>query len=73
MPYVILYTTHCPRCQVLEKKMQQKGIEYTVEENIDVMTQLNIKTVPMLQVDCGPLMDFVQANNWVNAWGKDNG
>ena len=53
--------------------MQQKGIEYTVEESIEVMTQLNIKTVPMLQVDCGPLMDFVQANNWVNAWGKENG
>lgn len=73
MPYIVLYTTHCPRCTVLEKKLQQKGLEYSVEENIEVMNELGIKTVPMLQVDCGPLMDFVTANNWINSWGAKNG
>ena len=33
---VVLYTTNCPRCIVLEKKLKQKGIEFEARTNFDV-------------------------------------
>lgn len=62
---IILYTTHCPRCTVLEKKLQQKGIKYTENTNLEDMLYRDIKTVPVLQVN-GVLMDFSKAIKWVN-------
>jgi len=62
---IILYTTHCPRCTVLEKKLQQKGIKYTENNNIEDMICRDIKEVPVLQVD-GKLYDFAEAIKWIN-------
>ena len=33
---VVLYTTNCPRCIVLEKKLKQKGIEFEARTDFDV-------------------------------------
>ena len=33
----ILYSTHCPKCKVLEKKLQMANITYTVFDNITEM------------------------------------
>lgn len=61
-----LYTTHCPKCQVLEMKLKQKNIEY--EECVDVQSMLaiGIKSAPVLEVD-DVRFDFSAAVKWVNA------
>lgn len=62
---IILYSTHCPRCTVLEAKLKQKNIEYQEINNVDEMLKIGIQTVPQLKVD-GELMDFSKAIKWVN-------
>ena len=62
---ITLYTTHCPKCRVLEAKLAQKGIEYQENTDIDYMSSLGIMSVPVLKVD-GELLDFTTANNWIN-------
>lgn len=62
---VILYSTGCPKCNVLKKKLNDKNINFTENNDIDTMTSLGIEQVPVLSVD-GELMDFSQANTWVN-------
>lgn len=62
---IILYSTGCPKCNVLKKKLTGKNIEYTENNDIDVMTSLGIDQVPVLSVG-GKLMDFAEANKWVN-------
>ncbi len=62
---ITLYSTHCPRCKVLEKKLEQKGIEYQIVDDIDRIMELNILSVPMLRVGTN-LMNFTDAVNWVN-------
>lgn len=64
---VILYTIDCPKCKVLEKKMKLKGIEFEACHDIKKMRELGISSAPQIQVDDGPLMDFREANKWVNA------
>ena len=62
---IVLYSTHCPRCTVLEKKLEAKGIKFEVETSVDGMLALGITQVPMLRVD-DKLLNFAEANTWVN-------
>lgn len=65
MKDIILYSTHCPKCNVLERKLRDKGISYTEENSIDKMLDIGIMEVPVLSVD-GNRMDFTSAVQWVN-------
>ena len=62
---VILYSTHCPRCNVIEQKLKSKNVNFTEVNDVDEIEQKGFKQVPMLEVD-GEIMDFVAANKWVN-------
>lgn len=62
---VTLYSTHCPRCNVIEKKLKQKGIEYAEINDVEIMKDKGFSTVPMLVVE-GTAMDFKTANDWIN-------
>lgn len=61
---IILYSTHCPKCNVLEKKLKEKNITYTEVNDVDVMTEKEFTTVPMLEVD-GTVMDYKAASSWI--------
>ena len=39
---ITLYTTHCPRCMVLEKKLNAKNIDYVENTNVDLMIDKGI-------------------------------
>lgn len=62
---VILYSTHCPRCNVLKEKLEDKDIEFTEVNDVDEMLKLNIMSAPMLKVN-DDLLDFKRANDWIN-------
>lgn len=62
---VILYSTHCPRCNVLEKKLKQKNIPYEEVNDIAIMEEKGYLSVPVLEVD-DVSMDFRTANDWIN-------
>lgn len=62
---IILYSTGCPKCEVLKKKLKAKNIEYVENNNVEDMESLGINQVPVLSVD-GNLMGFAEANNWIN-------
>ena len=61
----ILYTTHCPKCNVLETKLKNKNIEFEICEDIDLMLSKGIQQAPYLEID-KELMDFSKAIKWVN-------
>lgn len=65
---VVLYTTHCPKCSILEKKLHDKNIEYTEVCDVDKIISMGIDTVPVLSVD-GVMKNFSEANKWVNEIG----
>ena len=63
---VVLFSTHCPRCNVLEKKLQQKNISYEEVNDVEIMKEKGYLSVPVLEVD-GTSMDFKTANDWINS------
>lgn len=62
---VVLYSTHCPKCKVLETKMKQKKVEYVEVDDVDAMLAKGIKSAPYLEVN-DTMMDFNEAVKWVN-------
>lgn len=62
---VTLYSTHCPRCRVLETKLTQKNIEFNIITDIEKMESLGIQSVPILEVD-DKLLNFTDAIAWAN-------
>ena len=61
----ILYSTNCPRCRVLKAKLEQKGIEYYETDDVNILEQKGIMSVPVLVIDDNYML-FKEAIDWVN-------
>lgn len=62
---IILYSTNCPKCKILEKKLTEKNIKFTKNNNVIEMSELGIDQVPVLSID-SEMLSFVEANKWIN-------
>lgn len=62
---VILYSTGCPRCSILESKLKLKNIPFEVFDDENKMIEMGLTTVPVLEVG-GNKMDFKDAVEWIN-------
>lgn len=61
---IILYSTHCPKCTILEKKLKDKGVTYDEVNDVDYMVNLGFTEVPMLVVN-DRIMGFNEAVKWI--------
>lgn len=62
---VVLYTTHCPKCIVLETKLKQKNIDYQTVEDTQLMIDKGFTEIPTIEVD-NNIMNFKEAINWLS-------
>jgi hypothetical protein len=63
---IVLYTTDCPKCKVLEKKLEQSNISYTKNTDVDKMMVMGMKEAPLLTID-GVYYNFMDAVKWVDS------
>jgi glutaredoxin len=61
-----LFTTHCPKCKILEKKLQEKKVDYEICEDVAKMQELGVASVPVLSFD-GTQMSFYDAVRHINS------
>ena len=62
---ITFYSTNCPKCKVLSTKLDQAGVKYNINTNINTMLSKGIKSAPALEMENGRIMDFSQALAWV--------
>lgn len=62
---VILLTTGCPKCKVLKKKLEDKNINYTENNDVEYMKTLGMMSAPGLLVN-NKLLNFNEAISYVN-------
>lgn len=62
-----LYTIHCPKCRVLETKLKQKNIGYEEVSDEKRLLELGLSDMPMLELDNGERLAFVEANKYINS------
>lgn len=63
---VILYSTKCPKCNVLETKLKEKNISYKEVNDIGIMQAKGFEFMPMLEVD-NIVYNFKEAVEWIGA------
>ena len=61
---ITVYTTHCPRCKILEKTLASHGVDYVAVEDVDTIVAKGFQMVPMMEVD-GKVLDFKEAMFWI--------
>lgn len=63
---VTIFTTEiCPKCKILKKKLEDKGVEYKIGDNQEII-DAGFTGVPILKVD-GEYLNFRKGVEWVNA------
>lgn len=66
---VKMYTTGCPKCNVMKRKLDEAKIPYdAVTDNatiLSVATKAGISMAPLLEVD-GVVMNFKDGCVWIN-------
>lgn len=62
---VILYSTHCSKCEILKKKLTEKNVNFTEVNDTDIMLEKGFMSAPMLEVG-DEIMSFSNANKWIN-------
>ena len=72
MANIKLYSTGCPKCNVLKKKLDSINAQYDIITDMDTIKEIceatHIDMLPLLQVDeaWGTIVyDFVGAIKWV--------
>lgn len=61
---VTFYSNDCPRCKILQQKLDEKGVVYEKVSDVEIMKQKGFMSVPMLEVD-GKIMTYLEAINWI--------
>ena len=62
---IILYTTHCPKCKILEGKLREYNIPFTECADTSRMRSKGFDWVPVLEVD-GECMGYKRALEWIS-------
>ena len=62
---IVFFSTHCPKCRVVEMKLKQKNIHYEENNDVEYMLSLGLKSAPALLVN-GNLLEFTAAVKWIN-------
>lgn len=66
---MIVYSTGCPQCEVLKKKLADKNVDFTLVENRDEVIKaaegFGITNVPFMVVD-DKVYNFVESINYIN-------
>ena len=65
-----LYTTHCPRCSVIERKLASAKLQYTEVSDPIEIGKRGIDAVPVLEID-GKLYSFGHAIKWLHDYKGD--
>ena len=48
---ITLYSTGCPNCNILGRRLTNDKIEFTVSNDIDKLVEMGFQNAPILQID----------------------
>lgn len=69
---VTLYSTGCPKCNILEGRLTKDNIEFSISDDVDKLMEMGFQTAPILQIN-DEYIDFVEAMNRLKALENGEG
>ena len=64
---IVLYSNHCPKCDITKAKLDAKNIEYTLIDDAEWLSQNGFDQMPVLEVDGHRMISMIEINNFINA------
>lgn len=64
---VVLYSTGCDRCKVLEQILLRNKVPFTIIEGEEEIEKIGLKFAPVLKVD-NSYLEFGAAVTWANKY-----
>ena len=68
---IVLYTTGCPRCDILHAKLKQAAVTYETVTDVSIMAEKGFFYLPILEVD-DEAMEFGDAVKWLKEYPYGN-
>lgn len=69
-----LYSLHCPKCKVIEKKLINSNIKFEIIDDEDTVLnfakQHDIAFLPALELDDGSVLEFKDINKFISSNGE---
>lgn len=69
---MIVYSTGCPMCKILLKRLDQSNIKYTICDDEEIMKQKGLMSVPVLETDDGQLLTFDKAVAYIKNYQENS-
>ena len=63
---IVLYSNHCPKCDIVVDKLNAKKIEYTLIDDEAILTEKGFDFMPVLEVDGELFVNLIDINNYIN-------
>ncbi len=63
---IVLYSNHCPKCDITKAKLDAKNIEYTLIDDAEWLSQNGFDQMPVLEVDGHRMISMIEINNFIN-------
>lgn len=68
---IILYSTGCPRCDILEKKLAAAGIDCDIVNDTAIMAAKGYFYLPILEIN-DIAYEFGDAVKWIKEYSNGN-
>ena len=69
---ITLYSTGCPKCELLKRRLEKDGIAFDVSDDIDKLIEMGFMNAPILQVNDN-YYEFSDAMKKLKAFEQDGG
>ena len=69
---ITLYSTHCPKCIILEKKLREKNIDFEIWDDVDLMLEKGFQEAPYLEIQDDTSLGINELLNFSQAISKLN-
>ena len=64
---IVLYSNHCPKCDITKAKLDAKNIKYTLIDDTEWLSANGFDQMPVLEVDGNRMISMIEINNFINA------
>ena len=64
---VVLYSNHCPRCNIIKAKLETAKINYKLVDDPEQLEKLGYDFMPVLEVDGEKFTSMIQMNAAIDA------
>lgn len=66
---MILFSNDCPKCKILESRLNSKNIEFIKNDNFEKLIEAGFNSAPILKIE-NKYLTYLEAINWIKEYGK---